>query len=165
MNKKVEPDLRFLLSHPAHFLSLGFGAGLFPRAPGTAGTVVAIPLYLLLAGTESVLIYAIVTLLIIVIGVWICGYTERELGSHDHSSIVWDEIAGFLITMFMAPLAWWSVLAGFLLFRLFDIVKPYPVSWFDTHLQGGFGTMIDDVMAGVYAWFVLQVLLYLLVVR
>lgn len=160
MNSGVKPDLRFLLAHPAHFLALGFGSGLFPRAPGTAGTVVAIPLYLLLVTTTNHFIYATATLLVIVLGFWICGYAERKLGTHDHASIVWDEIAGYLVTMFLAPLTWWSVLAGFAFFRLFDILKPYPVSWFDTHLKGGFGTMIDDVMAGVYAWFSMQLLLF-----
>jgi len=160
MNNGVKPDWKFLLAHPAHFLALGFGSGLSPKAPGTAGTVAAIPVYLLIVALGNDYLYAVITLLVIGTGFWICGFTERKLGAHDHASIVWDEIAGFLITMFLAPITWWSVLAGFLFFRVFDILKPYPVSWFDAHLQGGFGTMIDDVMAGVYAWFAMQIFLF-----
>lgn len=160
MNKIRKLDIKFLFAHPAHFFSLGFGSGLFPKAPGTAGTVVGIPVYLLLAAYLDSTQYAIATAVVIVFGFWVCGITERAIGEHDHGSIVWDEIAGYLITMFLAPTTWWSVLAGFLLFRLFDIWKPYPISWVEQRFNGGVGTMMDDVVAGLFAWLALQMILY-----
>ena len=123
------------------------------------GTLVALPIYFLMAQYLDSLSYALATLAIITLGFWICGITERALGSHDHGSIVWDEIAGFLVTMFLAPVTWWSIIAGFVLFRAFDIAKPFPISWFDKELKGGFGTVMDDVVAGVFAWLCLQALL------
>lgn len=154
------PDLKFLFSHPAHFLSLGFGAGLSPKAPGTIGTLVAVPVYLVMARYLDHVTYAMVVLGIIALGFWICGITERALGSHDHGSIVWDEIAGFLVTMYLAPVTVWSIFAGFVLFRIFDIAKPFPVSWLDRELEGGFGTVMDDVVAGIFAWICLQAILF-----
>jgi len=162
MNHTSKPDKRLLFSSPAHFLALGFGSGLVPKAPGTAGTVAAIPVYLLMAIYLKPAVYLLATVGLIVLGFWICDQTNKALGSHDHGAIVWDEITGFLLTMFMAPVAWWSILAGFVLFRLFDIVKPFPISWFDRHLKGGFGVMVDDVLAGIYAWFCLQAGLFFL---
>ena len=159
-NNNIRPGSKFLFSHPAHFLSLGFGAGLSPKAPGTMGTLVAVPIYIVMAQFLDHLTYAIVTLAIVIFGFWICGVTERALGSHDHGSIVWDEIAGFLVTMYLAPVTWWSVVAGFVLFRAFDIAKPFPISWFDKELKGGFGTVMDDIAAGVFAWLCLQGLLF-----
>ena len=156
LNKTVKPDVRMLFSHPAHFLAFGFGAGLAPRAPGTIGTLAAIPVYILMSLFLGHTGYAALTFVLAVLGIWICGVADRALGTSDHGAIVWDEITGFLITMFMAPLTWWAVLAGFLLFRFFDILKPFPISWFDKHLKGGVGTMLDDVLAGIYSWFCLQ---------
>jgi len=160
-DKKIKNVPVKLLLHPAHFLSLGFGSGLLPKAPGTFGTLAAIPLYLLMSHYLTNVLYVIVTVAMLVIGIWICGMTEKAIGIHDHGSIVWDEVVGFLITMLFAPVTWWTVLAGFLLFRLFDILKPFPVSWLDRHMQGGLGTMMDDVAAGVLAWVSLQLLLWL----
>lgn len=162
MTIPVKPDLKFMLSHPVHFLSLGFGAGLLPKAPGTYGTLVAIPVYLLMTAVLNQWQYALACMAIIVSGVFLCDFTEKAMGSHDHGSIVWDEIAGYLVTMFLAPVTWWSVLAGFLLFRLFDIAKPFPVSWLDRRLPGGIGTMLDDVAAGLMAFAGLQALVWLL---
>jgi phosphatidylglycerophosphatase A len=162
VNKTFAPDRKMLLSHPAHFLSLGFGAGLLPGAPGTFGTIVAIPVYLLMVLNLSTVHYAVVTLVLAGIGMVVCEYTERAIGAHDHGSIVWDEIVGFIITMFLAPVTWWSIVAGFLFFRFFDILKPFPVSWLDTHLRGGIGTMMDDVAAGLLAFASLQLLVYVL---
>ena len=156
MNKTVRPDFHLLFSHPAHFLAFGFGSGLAPRAPGTVGTLAAIPIYIPMSLYLGHTGYLAVTIILAVLGIWICGIADRALGTSDHGAIVWDEITGFLITMFMAPLAWWSVLAGFVLFRFFDILKPFPISWFDKNLKGGAGTMLDDVLAGTYAWFCLQ---------
>jgi len=156
LSKTVKPDLQLLFSHPAHFLAFGFGAGLAPKAPGTFGTLIAIPIFILMGIFLDHVAYLALTVALVVLGIWVCDITDKTLGTNDHGAIVWDEITGYLLTMFMAPVNWWAILAGFLLFRLFDIVKPFPISWFDKHLKGGFGTMFDDVLAGVYAWFCLQ---------
>jgi phosphatidylglycerophosphatase A len=138
------------LKDPVVFIALGFGSGLSPKAPGTAGTLITIPLVYFLQ-QQPLLVYALVTLFVLLTGSWVCGYAAKKLEVHDHSSIVYDEIAGFLITMFMMPADWSLMLAGFVLFRFFDAVKPWPISWFDKNLQGGFGIMFDDVIAGVFS--------------
>jgi len=144
-----DPCLRDLRD-PRLLLAFGFGSGLSPRGPGTAGTVVGVGAYALLAMLPLPL-YAAVTLLVIVLGVPLCGFAARRLGQHDHGAIVWDEIAGLLVTMLGAPphLLWG--LAGFGLFRLLDIAKPWPISWLDRNLAGGLGIMADDVLAGAAA--------------
>ncbi|MCK5639915.1 MAG: phosphatidylglycerophosphatase A [Gammaproteobacteria bacterium] len=141
--------------HPIHFLSFGFGSGLAQFAPGTFGTLAAIPVYLLLEPL-GYMIFAIVTVALFLVGVVLCHTTALALGSHDHPAIVWDEIVGYLITMFMVPQGWEWVLAGFLLFRFFDILKPWPIRWIDRQVHGGFGIMLDDVLAGVFACLCLQ---------
>ncbi|MCZ6488824.1 MAG: phosphatidylglycerophosphatase A [Gammaproteobacteria bacterium] len=146
-----------MLSNPIHFLSLGFGSGLSPYAPGTMGTLVAIPLYLLLSQLELVP-YLIVVAAGFFIGVFLCHKTSKALGVHDHSGIVWDEFIGYWITMIAIPAVTWQwILAGFLLFRFFDIVKPWPVKLADKRITGGFGIMIDDLLAGLYAFACLQI--------
>ena len=139
-----------LLLNPLHLLSLGFGAGLAPKAPGTWGTAVAVAPYLLLAQLPMTY-YLGALMLAFAVGVFLCGYTSRALGKHDHSGIVWDEFVGFWITMIAVPPQWYWILLGFVLFRFFDIVKPWPVKVADTRLAGGFGVMFDDVLAGFYA--------------
>lgn len=143
--------------NPVHFLAFGLGSGAAPRAPGTFGTLAALALYLLLPAMTPV-VYLLFLLAGFVLGVWLCGKTAQDIGVHDHGGIVWDEFIGFWLTMFLAPpgLVW--LLCGFVLFRLFDIVKPWPIRWFDRHVHGGFGIMIDDVLAGVMAWICLQLL-------
>lgn len=139
-----------LLLNPLHLLSLGFGSGLAPVAPGTFGTLAAVPLYLLIAQL-SLPWYLLVVVAGFAVGVLLCRYTSAALGVHDHSGIVWDEFVGYWITMIAVPLAWQWIVAGFVLFRVFDIVKPWPVKIADTKMKGGFGIMIDDVLAGLYA--------------
>jgi phosphatidylglycerophosphatase A len=146
-----------LLRHPVDFLALGFGSGLVPLAPGTAGTVVAIPVYLLLQPLPLTYYLALVALLFVA-GIAICAHTASRLGVHDHPGIVWDEIVGYLVTMAFAPAGWQWVAAGFVLFRLFDIVKPWPIGWCDRKVHGGFGIMLDDLLAGVFAAACVQVL-------
>jgi len=138
------------LKDPVVFIALGFGSGMSPKAPGTAGTLITVPLVYLLQ-TQSLLFYSLVTLFVLLTGPWVCGYAAKKLQVHDHSSIVYDEIAGFLITMYMMPANWTFMLAGFVLFRFFDAVKPWPISWLDKNLQGGFGIMFDDVIAGIFS--------------
>lgn len=139
-----------LLRDPGHFLALGFGSGLIPRAPGTAGTVVAIPLYLLCVPLP-LWVYGTVLLLAFLLGIYICGRTARTLGVHDHPGIVWDEVVGYGLTMAWAPAGWGWVLLGFIAFRLFDILKPWPIRVMDRRLGGGLGIMLDDVLAGLAA--------------
>ena len=142
--------VNFQLSDPIQFLALGFGSGLAPKAPGTFGTLAAIPIFLLLSPL-SPLYYAIVVLLMTVIGVYLCQKTADAVGVHDHGAIVWDEIVGLLITLFMVPISWQSITVGFILFRIFDIAKPWPISFVDKNIHGGFGIMLDDVLAGILA--------------
>ncbi|WP_077286367.1 phosphatidylglycerophosphatase A [Cognaticolwellia aestuarii] len=141
----------FRLSNPIHFLALGFGSGLAPKAPGTFGTLAAVPLFLLAAPLSSPL-YLLLLLLMSVAGIYICGKAAEDAGVPDHGAIVWDEFVGFLITMFLIPITWQSLLVGFLLFRLFDIFKPWPISYLDKNCHGGLGIMLDDIVAGIAAW-------------
>ncbi len=147
MSKTTE---NFRITNPIHFLALGFGSGLLPKAPGTFGTLAAIPLYLLLA-PSSVSIYLVSVIVMSIAGIYICGQAAKDAGVHDHGAIVWDEIVGFLITMFMIPLSWKSVIVGFILFRIFDIFKPWPISFIDKNVHGGLGIMLDDIIAGLAA--------------
>ncbi len=143
-----------------HFLAFGFGVGRLPRAPGTFGTLVGIPVYLLLQPL-SPLLYGVVVLALFVFGVWLCQVTERDLGVHDHPGIVWDEIVGYQIALFMAPAGWWWMALGFVLFRIFDIWKPFPIRQIERRIQGGLGNMLDDALAGFYSLAVLQGIVYL----
>lgn len=152
---------RVSLANPIHFLALGFGSGLAPKAPGTFGTIAAIPLVYLLGYSTSLTGYLLVTLIASVIGIWLCGKTAHDMMVHDDSSIVWDEIAGLLITMIAVPLSWQTVLLGFALFRIFDILKPWPISYLDARVHGGFGIMIDDILAGLFALVIMHITLYL----
>jgi phosphatidylglycerophosphatase A len=139
-----------ILSDPILFLAFGFGAGLAKKAPGTFGTLSAVPIYWLFAQTNSI-VYSFLTIVITISGVWICGWAAEKLGEHDFSGIVWDEIAGYLITMWLIPFSWKALVMGFLLFRVFDILKPWPIKWVDQHVGGGLGIMLDDVLAGIFA--------------
>jgi len=152
---------RTIWTRPSHFLAFGCGAGAMPVAPGTFGTLVAIPVYLVLAPLPLVFYAAVVTGMLL-LGIWLCHVTARDLGVHDHSGIVWDEIVGYLLTMTAAPPGWMWIVAGFILFRLFDILKPWPIYLADRKVGGGFGIMLDDVIAAVYAWLLLQVLIRVL---
>ena len=151
-----------MLRNPLHLLSLGFGSGLAPVAPGTFGTLAAIPFYLLIAQL-ALPYYLAIVVLGLAAGVYLCGYTSAALGVHDHGGIVWDEFVGFWITMIAVPVTWQWIVAGFVLFRIFDIVKPWPVKIADAKMKGGFGIMLDDVLAGLYALGCLHLALYLLV--
>ena len=148
---KVKPNWL----NPVHLLALGFGSGAAPKAPGTCGTLVAVILYWPLSQL-NLNQYLLMVLVTCVVGIYLCGKTAEDLGVHDHGSIVWDEFAGFWITMIAAPVGWVWVLIGFVLFRFFDIIKPWPINWIDKKVTGGVGIMLDDVVAGVMAALVLQ---------
>ena len=138
-----------------HLLAFGMGAGCSPKAPGTMGTLLAVAVYLLLAGLPLP-VYIAILIVVVLVGIWLCGKTARDLGVHDHPGIVWDELAGYLLTMVGAPAGWQWIVAGFLLFRLFDIWKPWPIGWLDRRVGGGLGIMLDDLLAGLFAALCLQ---------
>lgn len=145
-----KPQPRDIFRDPVLLLAFGFGAGLAPKAPGTAGTLVAVPLYLWLSQFSQP-VYLVAVAAMALAGIWICGSAAAKLGTHDHPGIVWDEFAGYLVTMIPASGSWISLLAGFILFRLFDIWKPWPISVADKNISGGTGIMLDDLLAGIPA--------------
>ena len=148
---KVQPGWKFLFSHPAHFLSFGFGSGLARRAPGTFGTLAAYPIYWYLAPRLSDYLFILFLIFAFFLGIGACGGTGRNLGVADYGGIVWDEIVAMLLVLFFTPQGWhWSLLA-FLLFRFFDILKPPPIRHFDSNWHGGLGVMFDDLLAAGYA--------------
>ena len=153
----LRPGLRFVVSHPAHFLAFGFGVGLAPVAPGTFGTVLAFPAWWLLAGRFPPTVLAACAVLSFAVGVWACGLTGRHLGVADHGGMVWDELVAFLGVLLIVPAhPAWQV-AAFVLFRMFDILKPPPIRQFERRYKRGFGVMFDDVLAGGYTVLVLAV--------
>lgn len=157
------PSFFTLLRHPTHFLALGLGSGLSPKAPGTAGTLAAIPLFLLLAQLP-LWWYCLAVLFAFIVGIYLCQVTADDFGVHDHGAIVWDEFVGLwisLVPLIYIDVSWLGILLGFLLFRLFDIAKPWPISWLDRQVHGGLGIMLDDVAAGIVAALCLWPLLLL----
>jgi len=157
--KKKTVAAKQIFTDPINFLAFGFGSGLAPKAPGTFGTLACIPLYWLLADL-SLIYYLLACVFISAIGIFICGYTAKVLKIHDHPGIVWDEFAGFLITMIGISFSWTNVLIGFILFRIFDIWKPWPINWLDSKVSGGLGIMLDDIVAGAFSLLILHSMLY-----
>ena len=160
MNK---PNFKFLLAHPAHFFALGFGSGLAPKAPGTFGTLVGLPLFWLISSYSLSTQLIIITALFL-IGIYLCNVTGKALGVSDHGGIVWDEIVAMMLVLTFAPQHWAGWIVAFLLFRLFDIWKPFPIRQFDANLKNGFGVMFDDLLAAIYAiasmWLIFYLYLY-----
>lgn len=144
---------------PVQFLAFGFGSGLSPKAPGTVGTLAAVPVYLLVADWP-LWAYSLLVLAAAVVGVWICQRASDQLQVHDHPGIVWDEFVGFWITLWAVPADWLWIAIGFVVFRILDIAKPWPISHLDRKVKGGFGIMIDDILAGVMACAILHVALW-----
>ena len=145
------PTAQFMLHHPAHFIALGFGAGLAPVAPGTFGTLVAIPIGLVLHRYAGDAGFAAAIAVLFAIGVWASAVTGRALGVPDHGSIVVDEVVAFLLVLYFAGLTPLRIAFAFLLFRFFDIVKPPPIRQVDAAMKSGFGVMLDDIVAAGYS--------------
>ena len=157
-DRAPRPPARLILTTPVHFLAFGCGSGLSPWAPGTFGTVLGLPLVWLLWGLEAQSALIVLALLFL-FGCWLCGESSRLLGVHDSPGIVFDEVVGLAVACLPLLPAFGGVplpvpaalLLGFALFRLFDIAKPWPIRWLDLRVHGGFGIMVDDLLAGVYA--------------
>ena len=149
------PSLAFLFRHPAHFIALGFGAGLAPVAPGTFGTLVAIPIAALLRAHGSNAVFAAAIVVYALIGIWAAQVTGRDLGVPDHGAIVCDEIVAFLLVLFFVGDDGVRVALAFAVFRFFDIVKPPPIRQLDAALKNGVGVMVDDLLAAGYTLLVL----------
>lgn len=142
---------------PRYFLAFGLGSGAFPIAPGTMGTIFAIPFYLLLQPLPLFL-YLIITIIFCIAAMWLCAQLSKEINLHDHPGMCIDEFAGFFVTMIHAPPGWQWILLGFILFRIFDIAKPWPIRLADQKIHGGFGMVFDDILAGIAACFIIQLL-------
>ena len=155
----ANPDIKFLLAHPAHFFAQGFGSGLPPKAPGTFGTLMGLPLFWLISSYTLHTQLLIITALFL-IGIYFCHKTGQDLGVADHGSIVWDEIVAMMLVLTIAGNSWTLWLIAFLLFRLFDIWKPYPICYFDAKLKNGFGVMFDDLLAAVYTILVIKFVIW-----
>lgn len=153
------PTLKGLLRDPLDLIACGFGSGLSPIGPGTMGTVVAIPLFWLMKDWPALYYYLMLAASFLV-GIYLCGRAAKQFGVHDHKAIVWDEIVGYWLTMLWLPHHWLWLTLAFAAFRVFDIVKPWPIGWLDKHVKGGLGIMLDDVLAAVYANALLQLLLW-----
>lgn len=157
---QLTTQLHQVWQNPIYFLAFGFGTGLINPAPGTWGTLAGVLVYVLIAHC-SPLIYLTLTVAAFIAGSFWCHRVARELGVHDYSGIVWDEVVGYLLTMYSVPfhLSW--IILGFLLFRVFDIWKPQPIGWIDRRVKGGLGIMLDDVLAAIPAWLILQILIWI----
>jgi phosphatidylglycerophosphatase A len=154
----LRPSWRFLLRHPAHFIAFGLGAGLAPFAPGTWGTLLALPVYWLVSPVLDPIGYLMMVAVLLALGIWACEVTGRAIGVPDHGAMVWDETVAFLLVLFFVPatLPWQA--AAFLLFRLLDILKPPPIRYYERTFRNGFGVMLDDLVAAFYTLIVFAVL-------
>lgn len=154
-----KPSLQQMLKSPSHLFAFGFGSGLAPKAPGTFGTLAAIPVYLVIQHL-SLPLYGLWLVITFVLGVYWCDRSSRALNVPDHPGIVWDEMVGYWLTMLCAPPGWEWMLIGFVLFRLFDITKLWPISVADKKIHGGFGIMFDDILAALFALAALQLIAF-----
>ena len=158
----TKPTLRFMLSHPAHVISLGFGSGLAPFAPGTWGTLLGWCATRWLQPMVGDEMFFIGLAFALIIGTWAAGVTGRALGESDHGSIVWDEVIAMALITALLPGALWKQAWAFLLFRLLDIRKPGPIGWVDRNVKGAFGVMLDDLIAAAITLFIVALWVRLL---
>lgn len=157
--KKTTISLDSIWTNPVHFVACGFGIGAIPYCPGTFGTVIGIPLVIVLSH-YSVLSYFVVCFILFCVGIYLCGRTNHDFGTTDHPAAVFDEIATFPVVMIGIPTHWFFLLVGFFLFRFFDIVKPWPIRWVDKNIHNGFGVMFDDLLAAIFSSIILHAVLY-----
>ena len=153
----LRPSWRFVLRHPAHFIAFGGGAGLAPVAPGTWGTLLAFPLYWILAPLLAPAEYLVLICALFGLGIWACEITGRTIGVSDHRGMVWDETVAFLIVLFLVPTTLYWEAVAFLLFRAFDILKPQPIRYYERRFRNGFGVMLDDLVAAFFTLVVLAI--------
>jgi phosphatidylglycerophosphatase A len=146
--KSEKIDFRSVWTNPIHFIACGFGVGLIPIMPGTFGTMLGVLFYLILIKLPF-LFFLFMVLLMNIAGIYLCGKVNKDLNTQDHPAAVWDEIAAFPIVMLATPPTWYYILIGFILFRFFDILKPFPISYLDKNIHGGFGVMLDDIVAAL----------------
>ena len=161
MAKLPEGSRRALMKHPLGWVAAGFGAGFSPKAPGTVGSAVALLPWWLWLQHQPWPLYVGVLVATFALGCWAADWVISRTGVDDPGVVVWDEYVGMWIALFFAPAGWEWMLAAFAAFRVFDIWKPWPVRWADRELHGGFGAMLDDALAGVYALGVVQLVLAL----
>lgn len=152
---KVPAIPQSIWQKPSHFIAFGFGSGALPFAPGTFGTLVAIPFYLILS-RFNLTIYFIALAIITFLSIQLCERVSKDIQVNDHQGMCLDEIVGFLFAMIAVPSHFLLILTGFLLFRLFDIWKPWPIRWVDQHIHGGLGMILDDVLAGILSCVILH---------
>jgi phosphatidylglycerophosphatase A len=160
--KTQQPVPAAVWRNPLYFVGFGLGSGAMPFAPGTFGTLMAIPFYLLLSKL-SLPWYLLFVCAFSVFSAWVCERLSRELKIHDHPGMCIDEFVGFFVTMIYAPAGVGWVITGFLLFRLFDIWKPWPIIWLDKHIHGGIGMVLDDIVAGLFSMFFIQIIAMFLI--
>src|SRR6185436_15454728 len=153
----IRPSAAFLLRHPAHFIALGFGAGLAPFAPGTFGTLVAIPIAMVLRMQFSEPVFVAAIVVFALVGIWAAEVTGKNIGVPDHGSIVWDEVVAFLIVLYFVGADGLRIAVAFVVFRFFDIVKPPPIRQLDAAMKNGFGVMADDFVAAGFTLVVLAI--------
>ena len=147
------------LANPWHLIAVGFGSGIFPKAPGTFGSLAALPLCMILI-YQSLTVQLIVIAATFLIGWYASSVTEKAMGMHDNSSIVIDEFLGMFVSCFAFPQSWYFAFVAFVLFRIFDILNPFPVSYADKQIGGALGVMLDDLLAGIYALLCAQLMFF-----
>lgn len=157
----VPPVPESIWTNPWHFIAFGFGTGAIPIAPGTFGTLIAIPFYLYLS-TYSHTFYLICTIAVTLLSVWLCEKVSNEIKVEDHQGMCIDEFVGYLVTMFCAPYGWGWIILGVVLFRIFDIWKPWPIRQIDNQVKGGFGMILDDVVAGIFSLIIIQLVAWVI---
>jgi phosphatidylglycerophosphatase A len=158
---RVPPIPATIWQKPSHFIAFGFGSGAMPIAPGTFGTLMTIPFYLAIRSFPTS-IYVLIVILVALASMWLCERVSKEINVDDHQGMCLDEFAGYLVTMIGAPHGVIWIVLGFILFRVFDIWKPWPVNYVDTHVHGGIGMILDDVLAGIYSLIVLKILTWII---
>ena len=158
-HEKAPKVLQSVWTNPIHFITCGFGIGTIPFMPGTLATLASIPLCLILS-RFSLITYCVVTLCLVIAGIFLCQKTNKDFGCDDHPGAVWDEFASFPIVMISVPKTWYFFMLGVVLFRILDIYKPGPIGWLDKHIHGGVGVMLDDVVSAMVAWALLQAIIW-----